>query len=192
MKKLLLLFIIISITLTLTACGEKEAKIKELPIEEKNFNDAMSSLKLEDSVTIKTTLKDFPLLGDIESTIKIQGDEIEMIIFDESLYMVSEDDVMYVLVESGGTYIKQEADIEDQEAANTDLGFKYEDFTFEDGVYKANLTIDEMRDLVVLITDGQIVSMTFTAKIPDLNKDIETVMEFIDFGTTTVNLPTYE
>ena len=185
MKKILLLLIMV-LTITLSACGE------DIPAEEKNFKDAMSSLELEDSVTIKTTLKDFPVIGDVESLIKIQGDAVEMIIFDESLYMVNEDDVMYKLIEANGVYTKQVADAEDQDAVSTDLGLNYEDFTFEDGVYKANVVIEDMVDLELVITDGVLVSMTFTAEIPDLNISVVTVMEFIDYGNTTVTLPAYE
>jgi len=185
MKKILLLLIMV-LTITLSACGE------DIPAEEKNFKDAMSSLELEDSVTIKTTLKDFPVIGDVESLIKIQGDAVEMIIFDESLYMVNEDDVMYMLIEANGVYTKEVADEEDQDVVNTDLGLNYEDFTFEDGVYKANVVIEDMVDLELVITDGVLVSMTFTAEIPDLNISVVTVMEFVDYGNTTVTLPAYE
>ncbi len=186
MKKIFVLFIMLSTVLVLTGCETLTPKSE--------FEIAMENMEALDSYEIEMMINNVPFFGSITAIIKIDGDKTETSILGMTTYSFEEDGNLYTIDEfEEVTYALLDFSTDEDEITEAfDIDeFTEEDFELnEDGEYVAIDVIDELEELTLVIVDGYFVEMRFKMESDGIIMEAE--IEFEDFNEVEVELPAYE
>lgn len=190
MKKFLLFITISLLAFSLTGCGASAGS-------EKEYNDMIENMKNADNFTATVVVVD-PEYGEFTQIVKVDGDKGVVNLFDINFFYTTENDSPQIItaIDLGiatTNYYGEEVVMSEIDNLLSEVTifneFSYDDFTYEDGRYVADVIKHNIQEVSFNVKDGYMDIINYKLALDGVELEIST--RFFNFDETEVNLPEY-